>query len=159
MSAQSKIRVGDTLFLSAQLGDGILQVSQVRIFVEFQRPDGVLIEPRFEIFHDGNGAFMDDSKVMPDEPVIHCKYFVTESDGVTIATDRYNPAIFEETFVKDLVGEIITENLDARVTSTACAIEGVLQSTVNLQGELQDVSVLEAELQDTVYLVGEIHEC
>lgn len=106
-------KLGDLLEVNLQLWDGAASQPK-RVFVDLKRIDGTLLTPRFEILHKGDGLYAEEIKTMPIDNIILASLLVFESDGVTLSTTH---TIGQETYMRDLIGEIISANLDIPVSS------------------------------------------
>ena len=131
-------KLGDTLGLEVQLGDGDVRVAQTRVFADLRELDGTLIGSEFELNHVGNGKYIDTTRVMPDYDKITVTYYIRRSDGTT-PSNFYNPNSLSEQFLRDLKGQLIEDSLSA--IPTAQNIEGTVEDDINLEANIQDEEI------------------
>ena len=142
---------GDILYLNLQLYDGLTNMPK-RVYVDLSDASGTLLEPRFEIFHVVNGDFRENTKVMPDEPTITAQYFVYENDGVTPDLTYTIP---KDVYLKDLNGEVIHENLDAKVSSISAG--GNNNNALEVSGEILEIEAISGTIEE-IEVSGNIEE-
>jgi len=106
-------KVGDNLNLNIQLWDGA-DSQPKRVFVDLKRVDGSLLTPRLEILHKGDGLYAESVKTMPVDNIILASFLVFEADGITPSTIH---TIGQEVYMRDIIGEIVSSNLDIAVSS------------------------------------------
>lgn len=157
------LRLGDTIYLNLQLWDGISSMPK-RVFATLRGSNGAVIGSDVELIHVGGGEFRDTSLTYPADEFLTVNYLVYETDGTTVDT---NYAISKENYMRNFDGEIISTNLDAKITSIGGTNGGTLAS-IQLEAELMseellemavpEVEDLEATLLDTEILVGTIEE-
>lgn len=156
MSAEPK-KVGDSLGLEAQLGDGATNVLTTRIFAILRELDGTNIGTEFELIHVGDGKYTDETRVMPDFDKISVTYFIRLADGTT-PSNIYIPNVLSEQFVKDVTGQIIEDSLSGGIASND-AIEGQIEVAEYLIGTIDAEETLQGIVEDDTILIGEIDEC
>lgn len=149
-----KRKVGELLKLSLQLGDGATQTASVRVFVELRNQAKVLLEPRFEIFDSSDGDYVENTRIMPDLDCISATYFITDTGGTNLTT-LFSPQVAKEQYLKDVVGQTIEDNLDAKVSSIVPAdLSGEFNADEPVEGSTEE-SILEASLESDTILEGE----
>jgi len=131
---------GDIYYLNLQLYDGVISMPK-RVFVELTDASGTLLEPRFEIPHIVNGDFRENTKVMPNESIVSAQYFVYENDGTTPDITYTIP---KDIYLKDLNGEVIHENLDAKVSSI-----GGSKNTIEVSGEILEIESISGTIEES----------
>lgn len=149
--------VGDILGLEIQLGDGDSNPSE-RVFARVEEFDGTLLTAEFEMPRIADGSFTNETELMPDKDQIKVLYFIRRSNGVT-ASNKYNPNFLSEVFVKDITGQIVKDNLDAKVSS-GIRISGSVTSVIS-DKKIQ-ASIEEKKLTATIEkkkITGVISEC
>lgn len=141
MGERTKIRPGDKLLLSNKLFDGEDSLP-LRCFATLRNASGTILNT-VELTHVGGGIFNESTEVMPSIDVLFADHDVRETDGVTAAAGYQQDT---DVYVRDLVGEIITDNLDAKVSTTTSAdLTGEVASESTISGEVD-----EQELEGTV---------
>lgn len=161
MSAEPK-KLGDSLGLEVQLGDGAANVASTRVFAILRELDGTNIGTEFELVHVGDGKYTDETRVMPDFSKLTVTYFIRRVDG-TSPSIFYVPNVLSEQFVKDVTGQIVEDNLDAQVSSISSGgssnlnfdLEGTVQPDVYLVGELDTLDI-EGTINEDDIIEGEI---
>jgi hypothetical protein len=154
------LKLGETLPLFIQLGDGA-KFPTTRVFAQVDEIDSTPIIPIFELTNNGLGNYTDENQIMPTNNAVKVTYFIRKSDG-TSPEVKYNPYYVTEIFLRDLTGELIEDNLDAKISGVSIAVP------ISLVGEVKDVEILtgevevvaiEANIKDNEIIFGEVHEC
>jgi len=136
-------KLGDTLNINLQLWDGAASQPK-RVFVDLKSITGTLIGSRFEIFHKGDGLYAESTKTMPTNNIVLASLLVMESDGITLSSIH---SISQEIYMRDLIGEIISANLDIAVSSL-----NILRSDIFGTVETLDISgtIVNKEIVGTI---------
>jgi len=96
---------------------------------------------------------------MPAISAILVTYYIRKSNGTSVET-KYNPHYLTEVFLRDLTGELINDNLDAKVsTAKVTEISGTLSSDSGLSGSLSEDTILLGAIEEDTIITGEIDEC
>jgi len=143
-----KLRVGDKLHLNLQLDDGTKNMP-VRVFVELLDEDGANYSGPTEILHVSGGYFVEDTLTMPDEPKLTARYEVRKNDGVT-PSNKY--LLATEEYLKDVVGTIVTNNLDVAVStigSVPSDIESAVVDSLDITGTIDEGMTLEGSISSS----------
>ena len=136
MSGQITRLVGETLYLEAQLYDLDVNAANVRIIADLVQQDGT-IYTTVELTHTSKGVFLDNTEVMPNQPVVYTKYYTYELDGITLHPDY---SVVEERYMRSTVPSVVINNqsVSGTVLSGPSSINGTIQSA-NINGTIKTV--------------------
>lgn len=149
-----KLRPGDKIYLNLLLWDGVISLPK-RVFVELRDQAGALIEPLFEIASVGGGEFRNSTRIMPNDSFVTASYFVYNNDGTTLDATY---AAAKDTYMRDFTGEIITTNLDGKVSGAGnISLTGEINTEI-LTGDIPVEKILEASLVVEETIEGTIEE-
>lgn len=148
MSGQITREIGQPFYLQAQLYD-LDDSIPLRIIADVLDNDGVILSTA-ECTYVSKGTFVNDTAVMPNEPVVFVKYYVYEMNGTTLVS-RYG--VIEERYM-------LTTVIPGGGSSTIILgdnIEGTIQEVQTLKGEL-DTTEIEGSLEEGDSLTGTIDD-
>ena len=151
-------KLGDTLELEIQLGDGA-KFPSTRVFSRIEELDGTILTSEFELNNEGDGSYTEETHTMPTNGAIKVLYFIRKSNGTSPET-KYNPRFLSEIFVRDIIGELIENNLDAKVSNIGGAVADIVavaNSDTGLEGALIEEILLGTIEQDTI-IEGVVNE-
>jgi len=153
---------GDLLYLGIQLGDRDVNAATTRVFCLIADNTGTPLEPLFEIPHISGGLYSENVKTMPLNEEVRVFYYINKADGVT-PSNKYDPNVYLEVYMRDMSGEIVEENLDKKVSEVSVSvveIVGDLSEDNELSAQLPDEDLLQANLENDLILEGDIlDEC
>ena len=150
-----KRMLGELLDISLQLGNGATQTALVRVFIDIKDSNKVLMEPRFEIFDNTDGLYVERTRTMPADRFIYVTYTITDAGGVNLTT-LFQPSVVTEEYLRDTTGELVEDGISGS-TGSQDNIEAVINDDPALQGELQDSNLIAEVTSDTI-LEGEIRD-
>lgn len=158
----SEVRLeGAKLYLTAMLGDGSLNVSRTKVFVELRDEANALIKAKFEIPHVLNGKYQESTEVMTSDSKLTVDFFITELDGVTPSV-LYDPNHVTEVYLKDVVGATVIDNLDKKISAIVDYSPEVIVAEISsdlIELEFTTDEVIEIEIENNETIEGVVYEC
>ena len=128
------------------------------MFAKIDELDGTPIVGEFQLNKVDVGKYTSTSQTMPAFSAIIVTYFIRKSSGSP--ETKYNPHYLTEVFLRDLTGELINDNLDAKIsTSKVTEVSGSTAADTGLSASLEDDVVLIGAIEEDTIITGEVNEC